>query len=94
MSGEALEFVKQDGVKPLLSTLRDKLASTEDLDANTIKTLIKESGKATGMKGKMLFMPTRIAVSGTMHGPDLPQMMNLLGKAKLLARLDETLSKL
>ncbi len=94
VSGEALEFVKQDGVKPLLSTLRDKLASTEDLDADTIKSLIKESGKATGMKGKMLFMPTRIAVSGSMHGPDLPQMMNLLGKAKLLARLDETLSKL
>ncbi len=94
IDAEAFDFIQQEGVKPLLKTLKDKLTQADILDAPTIKKLIKESGKETGMKGKMLFMPTRIAVSGAMHGPDLPQMMNLLGRQTLLERLNITIEKL
>ncbi|MFW6298164.1 MAG: glutamate--tRNA ligase [Bacillota bacterium] len=88
IEGEALDFLKQDGVKALLEAFKSKLESSQEFDANTIKKAIKESGKETGMKGKMLFMPIRIAVSGAMHGPDLPKMMELMGKSRLVDRLD------
>ncbi len=87
LEGEALEFLRQDGVKTLLKTFKQKLQSRDEIDPNALKTMIKEAGKETSMKGKMLFMPIRIAVSGQMHGPDLPQMMNLLGKDMLVERI-------
>jgi len=91
IDGEALEFLRQEGVKELLTLLREKISLAGSLDAQTLKTLIKETGKEQNMKGKMLFMPVRIAVSGSMKGPDLPEMMNLLGRDTLLERLDHTL---
>jgi len=94
IEGEALDFLRQDGVKELLVSLREKIHQADTLDAKTLKTLIKETGKETNMKGKMLFMPVRIAVSGSMKGPDLPEMMNLLGRETLLERLETTLGKI
>ena len=43
--------------------------------------------KETGIKGKNLFMPIRIAVSGEMHGPELPDTIYLLGKEKAVNHL-------
>ncbi len=94
LEDEAFAFMQQEGVKTLVETFKSKIESLDSFTPDTIKTTIKEAGKATQMKGKMLFMPIRIAVSGSMHGPDLPQMMNLMGKALLLENLDKTLQKL
>ena len=48
---------------------------------------IKEVQKETGIKGKQLFMPIRVAVTGQMHGPELPNTIEVLGKEKVLSRL-------
>ena len=53
-----------------------------------LKPLIKETGKIAGSKGKMLFMPLRIATTASMHGPDLPQVLVLLEKETVLERLN------
>lgn len=37
-------------------------------------------------------MPIRVAVTGVMHGPDLNVIVALMGRDKVLARLDETLA--
>ena len=39
------------------------------------------------VKGKMLYMPVRIAASGIMHGPELAETLYLIGKDKILDRL-------
>ena len=49
--------------------------------------MIKEVQKETGIKGKQLFMPIRVAVTGQMHGPELPNTIEVLGKDKVLSRL-------
>jgi nondiscriminating glutamyl-tRNA synthetase len=50
---------------------------------------MKAVQKSTGQKGKNLFMPIRAAVSGQTHGPDLPQAIELLGKVKVLNRIQK-----
>ena len=35
----------------------------------------------------MLYMPIRVKVTGSMHGPELPNTIYLLGKEKVLKRL-------
>lgn len=91
---EALTLMKEEGVKELIETFKDNLSKLEFFNASEIKQTIKATGKETSMKGKMLFMPIRIAISNQMHGPDLPHMMHLLGKDKVIEKLELTLKSL
>jgi len=43
---------------------------------------------ATGRKGRALFMPLRLALTGREHGPELKTLLPLLGRARALARLE------
>jgi glutamyl-tRNA synthetase len=45
------------------------------------KAWVKGAGKALGRKGKGLFMPLRIVMTGRMSGPDIPAQLALLGLA-------------
>lgn len=41
----------------------------------------------TGRKGKALFLPLRLALTGRDHGPELKQLLPLIGRGRALARL-------
>jgi glutamyl-tRNA synthetase len=43
--------------------------------------------QATGLKGKALFHPLRLALTGRESGPELTKLLPLIGRAKVLARL-------
>lgn len=43
----------------------------------------------TNLKGKALFMPIRAALTMTLHGPELPKIINLLNKEKVIHRFME-----
>jgi len=85
---EEIEFLNQEGVNETLVAFRDLLSELDTFTAADIKPLIKETGKIAGSKGKMLYMPLRIATTASMHGPDLPQVLALLEKETVLERLD------
>ena len=42
----------------------------------------------TGAKGRALFHPLRLALTGQEHGPELKKLLPLIGRAKVLARLE------
>ena len=48
---------------------------------------IKAAGKAAGVKGKDLFMPIRVKITGSMHGPELVGILDVLGREETLSRL-------
>ncbi len=91
IDNEELDFIKQDGVKTTLEVWKTKLQSLSDFNADNIKNAIKQTGKETKAKGKMLFMPCRIATTAQMHGPDLPKVIELLGKEVVIKRLEKTI---
>lgn len=80
--------LEEEQVPAVLSVLHAKLEAASSWDAATVKGLLKEVQQETGAKGKSLFMPVRIAVSGQMHGRDLNETIVLLGRDKVLARLN------
>jgi glutamyl-tRNA synthetase len=43
----------------------------------------------TGRKGKDLFMPLRLALTGLEHGPELKLMLPLIGEAETRHRLSQ-----
>jgi glutamyl-tRNA synthetase len=48
----------------------------------------KAVGAATGAKGRALFHPLRLALTGLDHGPELKKLLPLIGRARTLARLN------
>lgn len=84
---ESAQILAEPQVSEVLSAFLHKLESEEDFTAARIGALIKEVQKETGFKGKQLFMPIRVALTGQMHGRDLNATIELLGKSRVLDRL-------
>lgn len=51
------------------------------------KSWLVDVGRETGKKGKELFVPIRAALTGKIHGPELPEVIEILGKESCLRRL-------
>ena len=56
-------------------------------DGTTWKTWTDAVKAATGRKGKVLFMPLRLALTGLDHGPELAHLLPLIGRERALERL-------
>lgn len=93
ISDDLVEFLKENNTKPLIEGFKERLEKIE-FDPDDIFQLIKQSGKDLGYKGKLLYMPLRIATTGQKHGPSLPHAIYLLEKEEVLSRLDKTISLL
>lgn len=86
---EALEILKGEQVPALLDAMEKELSTVEKIDMDYAKGLMKKIQKATGVKGKNLYMPVRAAISGNVHGPELQNIIYLLGKKKILKRIEK-----
>jgi glutamyl-tRNA synthetase len=75
---EDKEFVKQ-----ALSVI-----PAEPWDENTWESWTAEIKELTGRKGKELFLPLREAFTGMKHGPEMKQLIQLLGREKILNRVN------
>ncbi len=64
-----------------------ELLPPEPWDENTWGHWTKAVGAATGAKGRALFHPLRLALTGREHGPELKKLLPLIGRAQALARL-------
>ena len=80
--------VLEDGFKEVSSAvLRDFKAGVLPTGANeniteAFKTYVKGLGKELGRKGKGLFHPLRLALTGSMNGPDIAEQLKLIQLAR------------
>jgi len=85
---DALEIIKGEQVSTVLAAIKEELKNIEEIDEEYAKGFMKLIQKATGVKGKNLFMPARVALTGTAHGPEFVNILILLGKENILKRID------
>ncbi|MBC1285521.1 glutamate--tRNA ligase [Listeria booriae] len=90
---EEKEVLAGEQVPEVLAAFKEEMATIEPFAADEVKAAIKRVQKATGAKGKGLFMPIRVAVTGEMHGPELPQSIEVLGRGKVVNRLENRLNE-
>lgn len=64
-----------------------RILTDAPFDADIWRTLTDALKAATGRKGKTLFLPLRRAFTGLDHGPDMGQMLPLIGREEALGRL-------
>ncbi len=70
-----------------LSLFIEKFKLLTTLDGPSIKAIFKSIQAETGLKGKPLFMPVRLKLTGQLHGAELANLIPMLGKEITLQRL-------
>jgi glutamyl-tRNA synthetase len=88
--GVAKHFTPEN--KPRLEAVREALSALEEFDADSIETTLKRTATKLGVKVGAIVHPTRLAVTGSNVGPSLYHLLEVLGKEKVLARIDRALS--
>lgn len=81
-------------VPEVLRVFAEKLAGLDTWTPEAIKAEIKATQKETKQKGKNLFMPIRVATTGQVHGPELPNAIYLLGNKIVQTRITNVLEQL
>lgn len=82
------EFLESDPIiKEVINCYKEELSNLRDWNIENIANVINIVKEKTGVKGKLLYMPIRIKISGVEHGPELPDEIYLIGKEKVLERL-------
>jgi len=94
LNDEATGILAEETVPTVLAAFLGELeaAGEEGFTIDNMKSLIKAVQTATGVKGKGLFMPIRVALTGQTHGPDLNGTIWLLGRDRVLNRLKQQLA--
>ncbi|HHX49909.1 MAG TPA: glutamate--tRNA ligase [Clostridia bacterium] len=87
---EARAVIEEEQVPEVVRVFARKLDSTPDLESATVKKILKETGKELKLGGRKVFMPLRVALTGRMHGPELHDIISILGKEEVLRRLRQT----
>lgn len=91
---ETEEILKGESVPELLNSFKSELEKIEKVDEDFSKGIMKTIQKSTGIKGKNLFMPSRVALTGQQHGPDMDKVILVLGKENIIARIDYILENI
>lgn len=81
------EVLSEETVDLVMNAFAEELRNAEEITVAAVKKMIKTVMKANKLKGKFVYMPLRIALTGQMHGPELPNIVVLLGKETCLDRL-------
>ncbi|MBS2002435.1 MAG: glutamate--tRNA ligase [Cyanobacteria bacterium SZAS LIN-5] len=81
-----------ENAKKILSKVLAELKDVPFSDGPACKKFVDKVGKELSIKGKELYWPLRVALSGSTHGPDLGAMIAILGEKRVKARLESALN--
>lgn len=85
-SDDLKEMLQLDHVKDMLNVF-NKLIQENELTDEFLGSIFKKVQNKTGVKGKNLYMPIRIAITGQGHGPDMTETLSVLGKDLIEKRI-------
>jgi len=78
------EILEAETSRKVFGSLSGKFESLKEINADYFKSSIAQVQEETGIKGKLLFKPVRIALTGSENGPELPAIAEILGKDKVI----------
>ncbi len=87
VENEAILQLKKDETRLLLELFAQHLEPMEDFRQENIDRICRELAQKRGIKAGVIIHPARVAVSGKTKGAGLFEMMEVLGKEKVLKRI-------
>jgi nondiscriminating glutamyl-tRNA synthetase len=86
MEPEAAAALASPQARELCAHLAREWQALAEWRGDTVKSAVQLCGQRLGLKGRELFQPVRAALTGRTHGPELPLLGELLGRARCVAR--------
>ena len=90
---EALEWIKKPSSQKVFSIMLDELENVSEVNLDVFKMLMKNVQQKSEVKGQDLWMPVRAAMTGMTSGPELPIVIEIFGKKKMVTLLDAAINK-
>jgi len=90
-SEKALEWIKLTTSKSVFKTMFSEIETLSEITLERFKTVMGNVQNKTGLKGKEIWMPVRSALTGLTEGPELPQVIQIFGKEKILELLKQAI---
>lgn len=91
---DELKEIKKDNGRGVIEEFKRQLEKMPRFTSVQVMKAIQATRKATGIKGRKLYMPIRIATTRSMVGPGIGEAMELLGHDKVVKHLDLTLKQM
>ncbi|MGH7496264.1 MAG: glutamate--tRNA ligase [bacterium] len=88
--GASISMSQSEAAEKVYWSFLRQLDQLDKLTPEAFRQIMKTVNKETGVMGKELWMPIRVALTGSLHGPELPPIAALLGKErvrKLIAQI-------
>jgi glutamyl-tRNA synthetase len=89
----AWDKVMTDGAPDRLRRAREALASIDPFDAESIEAALRAVVDDLGVKGREVYQPIRVAISGRTVSPGIFESVAVLGRDETLARIDRALER-
>ena len=81
LDDEAHAVVRSDAGRCVLEAFLQVLDEFDgDWNADAFRSLARETGARTSLRGRDLYFPLRAALTGSLHGPDLSQVAAIRGR--------------
>lgn len=84
---QLLPIIENDTAKKVIETFAKYLSLVDEINQDTIKSCFKSTQAELNVKGKDLYMPIRLKLTGIEHGLEMYNIITILGKEKTLKRL-------
>ena len=83
--------LKKENVPQMLEELKAKLQATEPFDETNLEETIRSFAEESGLSASKVIHPLRVALTGKSVGPGIFETVCLLGREKVIQRLDEAI---
>jgi nondiscriminating glutamyl-tRNA synthetase len=102
-SKESIEVLKLDTSKvvidnflKVLESKYESFGNSTDIDlteeqCRELINMVAENLKEQKIKGRSLYMPVRVSLTGKTHGPELPRVISIIGLKNSIQRVKQTL---
>lgn len=90
---KAVEKFLVEAAGPALTALRGVIAPVEPFTQAALEAKVNEWLAASGLAMKNVAQPARVAITGRANSPGLFEVMEVLGRERVLARLDRGIAR-
>ncbi len=84
---ECYQICKKEESQKIITILLSLIKKQENLNSENFKKLVMMIQDDTKIKGKNLWMPIRLAITGQMHGPNIGNIVEILGRDEVIRRI-------
>ncbi|OGC21746.1 glutamate--tRNA ligase [candidate division WOR-1 bacterium RIFOXYB2_FULL_37_13] len=88
---KALNNLKKEGALQILKELKEKISNAESFNKEELEKAFKGLAAEKGVKLGVIIHPCRAAITGRTESPGIYDVIEVLGKEKVLERIDKAL---